>query len=100
MPDAVLTPTGARIRLTDERWAHILDGHGELAGRRVEVLETVERPERIVSGRVGELLAIREYEPGKSIVVVYRELGDDGFVITAFLTSRISPLQRRRQVWP
>ena len=48
----------------------------------------------------GELLAVREHEPGKWLVVVYRELNGDGFIITAFETSRIARLRRRRQIWP
>jgi hypothetical protein len=38
--------------------------------------------------------------PGKLLVVVYREAGGDGFVITAFLTRRLSQLDRRKQIWP
>ena len=44
--------------------------------------------------------AVREVEPGKGLVVVYRELQEDGFVITAFLTRRMKSLQRRSQLWP
>lgn len=91
---------GVPIRLTDERWAHIVEGHNELADQRTEVLETVRHPEIVVAGGAGELLAIRESEPGKWLVVVYRELDGDGFIITAFITSRTAPLRRRRQVWP
>jgi hypothetical protein len=91
---------GVPIRLTDERWAHITEEHSELAGLRPEVLETVAHPQQIVAGGTGELLAMRETEPGKWLVAVYRELGDDGFVITAFLTRRKAGLERRKQLWP
>jgi hypothetical protein len=91
---------GVPIRLTNERWAHIIEEHNELAGLRLDVLEAVGQPERIVAGRASELLAIREHEPGKWLVVVYGELVDDGFIITAFLTSRSASLMRRRQMWP
>jgi len=67
---------------------------------RSGVLETVCRPERILEGGDGELLALREQEPGKLLVVVYRELVDDGFVITAFLTRRVRSLAKRKQRWP
>jgi hypothetical protein len=67
---------------------------------RFEVLETVSDPGLIVAGNAGELLALHEQAPGRWLVVVYRELGSDGFVITAFLTSRIETLTRRRQLWP
>ena len=88
------------IRLTDERWAHITEEHDELAGLRQEVLQAVAEPERIVEGRAGELLALRELEKGKWLVVVYRELGDAGFIITAFLTRRLRSFEKRNQIWP
>jgi len=71
-----------------------------MAGWRDEVLETIARPERILAGGDGECLAVREVEPGKWLIVVYHELQQDGFVITAFLTRRIRSLERRLQLWP
>ena len=100
MIDKVASKNGIPIRLTDDRWAHITEEHGELAGLRSEVLETVSRPVRILEGGDGEMLALRELEPGKFMVVVYRELAEDGFVITAFLTRRVRSLARRKQLWP
>ena len=41
-----------------------------------------------------------EIEPSKWLVVVYRESGDDGFIITAFMTRRAQTLSRRQQLWP
>jgi len=91
---------GVPIRLPDERWAHIAEEHCELAGLRPEVLETIAEPVRVLAGGDGELLAVREFEPGKFMVVVYRETEVDGFVITAFLTRRVASLDRRKQLWP
>ena len=71
-----------------------------MAGSRVEVLETVNQPERIFPGGAGELLTVREFENGKFLVVVYREGETDGFIITAFQTRRIKTLERRNQPWP
>ena len=88
------------IRLTDERWVHIIEEHTELAGMRLEVLEAIAEPGRILEGSEGELLAVRELEIGKSLVVVYRELETDGFIITAFVTRRTASLDRRKQLWP
>jgi hypothetical protein len=67
---------------------------------RLEVLDTLVNPTCIVAGRAGELLAYREVSPQKFLVVVYRELEQDGFIITAFFTSRIQSLLRRKQIWP
>ncbi|HWN07828.1 MAG TPA: hypothetical protein VNO50_00840 [Pyrinomonadaceae bacterium] len=100
MSSRVTSKSGILIRLTDERWAHITDEHGELAGLRSEVLKAVEDPLRVVEGGAGELLAVRELDLGKYIVVVYREQENDGFVITAFLTRRLGSLTRRKQLWP
>ena len=66
MISEVVSKTGIPVRLTDERWAHITEEHCELAGLRSEVLETVFHPERILAGGDGELMAIREVEPGKT----------------------------------
>jgi hypothetical protein len=66
----------------------------------LDVLETISNPVRVVAGGEGELLAFRELEFGKYVVVVYRELEDDGFVITAFLARRLRYLERRKQLWP
>jgi len=96
----VLSIQHVPIRLTDERWVHIAEEHCELAGMRLEVLETVANPELILAGGAGELLAVREINLGKLLVVVYREFEDDGFIITAFLTRKTKFLKRRKQLWP
>jgi hypothetical protein len=100
MTEAVYSHNAVPIRLTDERWGHITEEHGELAGLKSEILATVANPTWIFAGHQGELLAVREIEPGKYLVVVYRELQNDGFIITAFLTRRLYAMQRRQQLWP
>ena len=88
------------IRLTEERWFHITEEHSEMAGYYFEVLETVQEPEAIYEGNAEELFAIKEFEPGKYIVVVYKEVSEkDGFVITAFLTRRIKQIERKTKLW-
>jgi hypothetical protein len=65
---------GVSIRLTSERWMHIVEHHDDLA----------------VSHR---------FAP-RYLVVVYRETSrTDGFVITAFFTTRIQQIERRRLAW-
>ncbi|MDL1958531.1 MAG: hypothetical protein LWX01_12460 [Deltaproteobacteria bacterium] len=100
MIEKVLSKNGVPIRLTDERWAHITEEHCELAGMRLEVLEAVGNPIRILAGGEDELLAVRQISLGKHLVVVYREYEDDGFIITAFITSKGNSLDRRKQLWP
>ena len=101
MTIVVTSRNNVPIRLTDERWAHIVEEHCELAGMREEVLQTISEAERVLAGGAAEMLAVRMVETGKAIVVVYREVNEaDGFVITAFLTKRLASLDRRQQLWP
>ena len=94
--------SGARIRLTRERWEHIRSRHPELERQQSRVLETVGRPDLVQRGDSGELLAIRHYETTplteKYLVVPYREVGqEDGFVLTAYFTNQ--PARWREVVW-
>lgn len=99
--DAIaLSQNGILIRLPDERWEHIVKRHADLSGKQSEVLTTISNPTRILAGDRGELLALRELEPGKWLVVAYQEFVDDGFIITAYTTRRLSSLNRRQQLWP
>ena len=49
---------GVPIRLTDERWEHILDSHPELALLRETLLDAVENPDYILASRRGALGAV------------------------------------------
>ncbi len=100
---SVISVFRKKIRLTEERWMHIETRHPNLQGWRARVLETIEGPDFVVSGRHGELLAVRAYSHfgrPRFIVVVYRETGEDGFIITAVLTSEVRNLKRRGVLWP
>ena len=97
---SVLSVNGIPIRFPDERWNHIREQHGELSGFRSDILETISTPERVVEGSRGERLALREVEPGKYLVVIYREFQQDGFVITAYMTRRLTTINQRKQLWP
>lgn len=100
MSNVVRSQNGVPIRLPDERWSHIVEEHSELTGLRLEVLETVAEPDTILEGKHGEKLAVRSLETGRWLVVVYREWETDGFVITAFITTRPGFMERRKRVWP
>ncbi len=98
----VRSRNGVPIRLTEERWQHIIRRHPEMNNQRERVLETVAEPEMIQQGDFGEVLAIRFYPEtplsSKFMLVAYREVSlDDGFVITAYLSSR--PSERREVIW-
>ncbi len=91
---------GIPIRLTNERWNHIIEEHAEMAELRTEILETIRNPQRIFLGNEGERLAVREFTPGKHLVAIYCEEKEDGFLITAFMTRKIKALERKKQLWP
>lgn len=89
---------GINIRLTYERWYHISEGHPELAGSAFEVLETISKPDLIVKGLSEEFLALRKINK-KYLISVYREIDKrDGFVITAFYTSNLKSLLKKREI--
>ena len=89
---------GVPIRLTEERWQHIIDGHEDLANYRQEVLEVVENPDGVYPGNRGSLIAVRSFGRRGFLGVFYREVSkQDGFIITArFLDKR----PRRTPIWP
>lgn len=101
MTETAISQNGVSIRLPDERWKHIIERHVTLTDQKALVLETIAQPMRILEGREGALMAIQEIEPGKMLVVVYKEVSpEDGFVVTAFPTRRLSSLNQKEQVWP
>lgn|SRR6266498_5235799 len=90
------------IRLTTERIEHIERRHPEMSGEEERILEVVTSPDYVQEGDSATLIAIKHYPKTllteKYCAVVYRELGDnDGFVLTAYLTSK--PSERRKTVW-
>ncbi len=100
MADIASAISGIPIRLTEERWGHIVLQHPEVAPLRQFVVQAIGQPKRVLETSTGERMAVMAYEPGKFIVVIYVEHPSDGFVVTAFLTRRTAWLDRRRQLWP
>jgi hypothetical protein len=99
---AVYSKNNVPIRLTLERWQHIIKQHPEMTAQRERILETVSEPDMVQAGDFGELLAVRFYSKTpltqKYLVVAYRETAvDDGFILTAYLARR--PSARRRIIW-
>jgi len=89
------------IRLTAERWSHIVENHEDIAGYSYEVLETIEKPTWVFTGDENELWAVKPISQKKAILVIYREFEDkkDGFIITAFFTKKIKKLLKRKILW-
>jgi hypothetical protein len=97
----VRSRNGVLVRFTEERWQHIVHRHPEMDGQRARVL-ALAGPDLVQKGDFGALFAVKFY-PGtpmseKFLVVAYREMSaEDGFILTAYLTSR--PAARREIVW-
>ena len=86
------------IRLSHERWTHIVENHNDLAGYYDQVLETVEKPDLVVRGYGGALIALKGVAKGKYLAVVYKELGPKkGFIVSAYFTRRPD---KSKKVWP
>lgn len=94
---------GIPVRLTHERWSHIVESHDYMAGHLDLVLETVADPDYVAAGVRGELLALKRYDRTaigpKHMVVAYREHERDRFVVTAFMTSKTDKLIKRGLQW-
>jgi len=93
---------GRRIRLSDERYSHILE-HPEMARIPEAIGEVLTYPDRVVES-VGDprvRLYYRLYERtmvGRKHVCVVVKLGrNDAFVLTAYLTDRV---KRGVLLWP
>ncbi len=90
------------IRLSVERWNHIIKRHPEMKRQKGKVLKTIEKPDLIQEGDFGELLAIKFFRStpltSKHLVVIYKEVSEeDGFIITTYFTNQ--PSQRRKTIW-
>lgn len=90
------------IRIPKERWEHVILGHPEMIDFEIEVFETLSNPDVVFEGNNLEKIAVKDYliNLGKIIVVVYKELNkEDGFLVTSFLTSKMSRLEKKKMIW-
>jgi hypothetical protein len=88
-----------KVRLTEERWFHIVESHDYMSGLSDIALDAVNDPDEIVK-KEDELIAIKKYK-NKDIAVIYKEVSkNDGFVITTFLTSKVGKVKKNRKlIW-
>ena len=96
--DFVDSVNGVPIRLTPERWEHIVSNKPYMEIYHERVLDTVERPTWILDGYAGASVAVLTLAKQEYLHVVYREVSRmDGFIITAFITRKVN---KRAIVWP
>ena len=97
--DTAKSKNGVPIRLTAERWLHIIENHDDLAGYYDETLNTIEEPDYIIKGYKDVLVALKEVKKGKFLAVIYKEISkEDGFVITSYFTDKIK-LEKEAILW-
>lgn len=96
--DVVDSVNGVPIRLTAERWSHIVDNKPYMSAYYEKVISTIENPTRVVRGYAGALIALSTLGRRRYLNVVYRELSRyDGFIITAFNSTK---LNKGNLTWP
>jgi len=99
----VLSKASKEIRLTAERWAHIVESHDYMAGNQDMVFETIENPDHLIVLEKREFAAIKHYRKTsiseKHAVIIYKEEETDGFVITAFMTSKPEKIIKKGAIW-
>ncbi len=93
---------GRDIRLTAERWQHILK-HPEMDGQQERIAETLSSPERIIvtvkddSVHAYHRLYSKTPVTRKFLIVVVKIDDEDAFVLTAYFSSRE---KRGKKIWP
>ena len=82
---------GVPVRLTEERWDHIVSNKPYMESYYEHILDAIERPDYILRGHDGTLVAILVLGRVGYLHVVYRELGDeDGYIVTAFIAHKLN----------
>lgn len=93
---------GRRIRLTDERLAHILQ-HPEMKDAEPRIGQTLAKPECVMESlsdpraRLYYRFYVGTRIGNKHLCVVVKMLEADAFVVTAYLTDKV---KKGRQLWP
>jgi hypothetical protein len=63
-----ISKNGVKIRLTKERWVHILTSHLEFSGDDLKfILQVISRPDMILKGDKDELLAVKNLTKGSGL---------------------------------
>lgn len=90
--------SGVPIRLTTERWDHIVVNKPYMHAFDDAILKAIERPTVILRGYAGSYVAVLNLARDRFLHVVYKEVSaEDGFVITAYVSSKYN---RGSVIWP
>lgn len=96
--ESAYSVNGVPIRLTEERWAHVIENKPYMRAYYEKVLFAVENPTWVLRGHTGAMIAVLSIGRRQFLNVVYREVNrQDGFIITAFVSRTIN---RGNTIWP
>ena len=70
-----------------------------LIGQQRQVLATVKNPDYIFKGKAGKILAASKYSQREYLVIIYKEIEHDGFIITAYETTDTVWLFKKELIW-
>ena len=86
---------GRKVRLTQERLAHLESAHPEMRGQRDRIKDTLRQPEQVVRSKSDAQVALfyRLYPSTpvttKYLCVVVKSLSDENtFLVTAYFTNK------------
>lgn len=83
----IVCKLGFSVKLTEERYFHIITRHPEILDKEDKIKEAVSNPDFIKGSKFDSNVALFYKSVAKDyIVVVVKKTGYDGFVITAYLT--------------
>ena len=91
---------GKRIRTTKSYWEKIKkEKHKELRFDITEIIKTIARPDEVYKSVRDEFIHIhyKKYKQ-ETLVAVIKHLNGDGFLITAYQTSKIK--RKGDKIWP
>lgn len=96
--NSIVSKNNVIIRLTEERWQHIIMGHPEMSQYLNQILSTIHLPDAVYEGNELGLIAEKFFIElnNKFVIVVYKEISEtDGFIITAFLSKKSVGLKKK-----
>ncbi len=104
----VVSVDSVPLRLTEERWRHILEYHDELAALLDKILLTVAEPDMVFGSprdieenfvAIKRFTELARHGIADHLAVHYKEVSDeDGFILTVFPISA-KRMRRRYNLW-
>ena len=88
---------GQLIRLTGERWQHIVERHPEVKEHLLKIRSTIQKPDLIVQNQYNQVERYyhKYFKSLKNYLIVIIEYKKN-FIITAFISRKI---KRGEQLW-